>query len=119
MTDRAEFERKLARALAELEATGIWRSNADPWVDRWLRRRGLRLRPPHYRNPWRYGVAMGVYFAVTWGILMWLWVWRADGLPVLPGIGEAIFAGALFGLFMAMSTAWGRRRHRLTRWEEL
>lgn len=118
-TDRAEFERKLARARAELAAKGMWRANADPWPDRWLRRCGLRLRPPHYRDPWRFGVRMGGYFAVAWGLFMWLWVWRADSLPVLEAMASALFAGALFGFFMAMSVAWFRRRHRLTRREDL
>lgn len=118
-SDRAEFDRKLARALAELAATGMWRSNYDPAPDRWLRRRGLRLRPPHYRDPWRYGLGLGVHFAVTWGVLMWLFVWSAEGMPVPVAIGAASAAGVGFGLFMALHMAWGRRRHRLTRWEEL
>lgn len=119
MTDRAEFERKLARAQAELAATGMWRANVDPWLDRWLRRRGLRLRPPHYRDPWRYGVALGVYFAVTWGLMMWLVFWSAQGVPVPVAIGAACLAGAIFGLTMTLFMARGRRRHRLTRWEDL
>ena len=119
MTDRVEFERKLARAQAELTATGMRRANVDPWLDRWLRRRGLRLRPPHYRDPWRYGVGLGVYFAVTWGVAMWLVFWSAQGMPVPVAIGTAVFAGMGFGLIMALYMAWGRRRYRLTRWDDL
>ena len=119
MTERAEFERRLAGARAELATTGMWRANYDPWPDRWLRRFGLRLRPPHYRDPWRYGVGLWVYFAVTWGILMWLVVWSAQDMPILLAMGAAVFAGVLFGVFMAISLAFGRRRHRLTRWEDL
>lgn len=117
MTERAEFERKLAGARAELAAAGI--STHYSWLDRALQRLGLRLRPSHYRDPVRHGVAMGVYFAVFWGTTMWLLVWSADGTPILLAMGAAVFAGVLFGVFMALSLAFGRRRHRLTPWEEL
>ena len=117
MTERAEFERKLAGARAELAAAGI--STYYSWLDRALPRLGLRLRPSHDRNPWRVGIAMGVYFTVFYGPSMWVLVWAAHGMPILLAMGAAVFAGVLFGVFMALSLAFSRRRHRLTRWEEL
>ncbi|MGP9791311.1 DUF6404 family protein [Roseinatronobacter sp. NSM] len=72
MTESAEFDRKLAAALAELRATGMWRANFDPHMDRALRRLGLRLRPPHYRSFLPYMFGMGRCFAIGWGILMLL-----------------------------------------------
>lgn len=113
---RAEFDRKLERAREELAATGMLASNDDHHIDRLLRRLGLRLRPPHYRDPIRYGLGMTVYFTLAMGAFM-----RATQWPSSAGdnLVPAIIAVILFGVGMAAIMAHGRRKHRLSRWDDL
>lgn len=122
MPETSEFGRKLQAALAELQATGMWRANYDPHVDRGLRKLGLRVRPQHYRPFWRVFFGMGLNFAITWGILMWIMVWRFEwsgtGVPWRYIIVSCL-GGTFFGLFMALSLRRGHRKHHLSDWDAL
>ena len=113
------YERKFQAAIAELEQTGIWRSNYNPpalRVQRWL---GQEARPPHYAVLWKTIIGYGVWFAGVWGILMWVVLWRSQGLPFRSAAIAAVSAGLFFGATMGAYYAWARRKHGLRRWEDL
>lgn len=125
MTDKAEYDRKLAAALAELRATSMWSANYDPPMDRALRRLGLRLRPPHYRSFMRVFLGYALFFAIGWGALMWMWAWREAwvtagfvGVPWEYLVRSCIF-GSVIGLALALSLFYDRRKHRLRDWDAL
>lgn len=113
------FEAKKQAAIAELENSKIWRSNYEPpfllfmW---WL---GKETRPPHYNSFMRNALSLGSFFAVGWGLIMWLLVWNSTGLSVLAGIGAPLLAGLTFGLIMACYYSFSAKRKKLSRWEEL
>ena len=64
-------------------------------------------------------VSLGSFFAVGWGLIMWLLVWNSTGLSVLAGIGAPLLAGLTFGLIMACYYSFSAKRKKLSRWEEL
>jgi membrane associated rhomboid family serine protease len=118
MTDKAEYDRKLAAALAELRATGMWRANYDPHMDRALRRLGLRLRPPHYRSFLSYMFGVGGCFGILWGIQMLQM--PQDGARSSLGVSlGALVGGLIFGGLMALWLRRDRRKHRLRDWDML
>ncbi|WP_224816170.1 DUF6404 family protein [Hasllibacter sp. MH4015] len=114
-----DYEARVTRALAELEASSIRRMNYAPPVFRLARAMGLRPRPPHYMSFWRAALILGPAFGLLWGLVMWLLSWRTQDLPVVVAILASLLAGVLFGLAMAAYYRWAGAEAKLSRWEEL
>lgn len=115
----SDYARKYQAAIAELEATEMWPSNYAPpahRIQRWL---GWKVRPPHYGQVWVVAASYAVWFGPIWGLMMWFAAWQANGMSVLAAVGWAGFAGVSFGIVMTVSTAWGRRKWKLSAWEDL
>ncbi len=115
----SEHERKFDAAMDELARTKMWGSNVAPPILKVQRRLGWLVRPPHYAPFWRVLLGYTLWFGPVWGVMMWFISWRGDGVPVLVAIGSAAFAGVFFGAMMALYYAWGRRKYKLSRWEDL
>lgn len=113
------FEQKKRAALAELEASGIWRMNAMPPAYRLFWKLGFNVRPPHYKSFWQNAVSLGVYFACAWGLVMWFWQFRAIGMSFGYVAGMAAVAGVWVGAIMGIYYRWSARKHRLSRWSDL
>lgn len=62
---------------------------------------------------------MGIWFASSWGILMWFWIWRSQNMPLSMAVMAALAAGVFFGITMAWSYARKRKQLRLSDWETL
>ncbi|WP_276567880.1 DUF6404 family protein [Idiomarina ramblicola] len=113
------FEAKKQAAMAELENSKIWRSNYEPpfllfmW---WL---GKETRPPHYNSFMCNALSLGSFFAVGWGLIMWLFVWSSTGLSALAAIGATLLAGLSVGLIVAYYYSFSAKRNKLSRWKEL
>jgi apolipoprotein N-acyltransferase len=105
--------------MAEMIAAGIKHRNASPPLFRLARRLGFQPRLPHYVPFARIALMNGGYFCVTWGLFMWGLFWRHQSMPVLVAIGSAVFAGVLFGVFMALYYRYSRKRHGLSDWDAL
>lgn len=117
--DKDEYERRFLAAVAETKTAGIWFSNAVPPIIRLLRRIGFRPLPPHYIPFKTMLLRLCIYFAVAWGLLMGLFIWDAEKMPLSVLIGLSLGAGLLFGLCMALYYAYGRKAHKLTPWDDL
>src|SRR5437660_5224471 len=102
---------KREAALKVLAATGIRRSNYAPPLVRLLWRLGLDVPPPHFGNFWGTALFMGSFFGVGWGLIMWLFVWSLQGIPVAFVFSTAIGAGVMFGLSMAGYYAYGQHKY--------
>lgn len=112
----SQFAEKRQRALALLAAKGISSAAFNPPLIQLLGRLGLQIRPPHFL-PFVAGVALfGVYFAVIWGLFMWLFVWSGETMTPVMGALSALAAGLLFGVGMAGWYRFSCWRHRLPRW---
>lgn len=64
-----DFDSKLERAHADLDAAGIWPSNYNPPIYRLFRKLGLQIRPPHYQNVLKQALSMGVIFGIIFGVV--------------------------------------------------
>ncbi len=96
-----EYMKRMQALAEQLAAQGVTRSTFAPPAYQIAWRLGLRVRPPLYQPFSTLALGMGTGFGVLWGLMMWIFFWRADGLPALPAIGSALLGGALFGLLMA------------------
>lgn len=118
MPETSEFDRKLQAALNEQEATGMWRANYDPHVDRGLRKLGLRVRPPHCRSFLATMLGFGALFAIGMAIISALS--GSIGARDITSAGlNALAVGLIFGGSMALSYHLDRRKHRLRDWDDL
>ena len=106
-------------ALELLAATGLNRVNYEPPLIRVLWRLGLDAPPPHFASFASCAIVSGVFFAVIWGLLMWLMAWQSQGVSLPLGIGMAAFVGLLFGVAMAGYYSVGRRKYKLPEWNSL
>lgn len=113
------FEEKLELAREELENTGIWKSNYNTPLLRLSHKLGLKLKPPHYANFISNLLILGLYFAIIWGILMWLFFWRNANMTLIAAIIASVVAGSLFGLIMAFYYRYGVKKHKLSKWDDL
>ncbi len=113
------FDARRQKALALLAAAGIRKSNYQPLALTLMWRVGLQVPPPHFASFWGLWAVAGLYFSVVWGLIMWIFVWQPQGLPMLAAAFNATLAGALFGLAMAGYYAFGRKRHQLPAWQSL
>lgn len=114
-----DYERRLKRAMAELERSGIARMNYAPPLFRMARAAGLRPRPPHYMSVLRSALMLGPVFGVVWGAVMWMLSWRAQGLPIGVAVSASLLAGIVFGIAMAAYYRWSADRAGLSRWRDL
>lgn len=113
------FEKRRDAAVKELKDSAIWRSNAMPPLLLALWRFGVKARPPHYNSFIKNAGVLGLWFAIVWGLLMWVIEWGSSGYPVTVAIVIAIMAGILFGVLMGVYYKWSARRNRLSKWEDL
>ncbi len=109
---------KREAALKLLESTGMWRSNYAPPILRLLWSLGLNLPPPHFANFFANTVFTGTFFAVSWGLLMWVLVWSRRAMPLSTALLASACAGLFFGLVMSGYYAHGRRKYKLPSWAE-
>ena len=107
------------RALQILAATGMWQSSYEPPLLRLLWRLGFDIPPPHFSGFVSTAAFTGTLFGVFWGLLMWLLVWSANGMPLILVALLSAITGLLFGLAMASYYAYGRHKHKLPTWQEL
>lgn len=104
-------------AQAQLAMLGIAPSVFAPPLWKLLWRLGIDVPPPLFMGFWRTVLAMGGFFGVFWGLLMWVLMWSWQGLPIWLVIAGAGAAGLLFGLCMALHYRHVARKHRLPPWD--
>lgn len=114
-----DYQDRIERAMAQLEASSISRLNYAPPMFRIARRLGLKPRPPHYMSFLRAVLVLGPIFGVLWGGLMWVLQWRSAETPIAVALLAALLAGALFGLLMAGYYRWAGGQAGLSKWEDL
>ncbi len=85
-----------------------WSKQICPTPHDWLlNKMGLECPPAIFWSPWIIGILSGTFFAIFWGIFMYLTVWsdRAFYQVSIPSIS----CGILIGTF-AMALHWYQRR---------
>lgn len=97
------FERQVHAFREELRDRGYGAWRAGLFLHLMLWKVGIEVRPPFYMSRSSVVVLFGGYFAVAWGLLMWLFYWRHENTSLLVVIGISVFAGLLFGW---MTSLW-------------
>jgi hypothetical protein len=115
----AGYERKFNAAAAELRGAGIWRDNAIPLHFKIARKLGFELRPHFYESFAKVVIVYGVNFAVSWGFLMHIMIWRGQARPVLVQIITSVLTGMFYGFGMAFWMRRMRTQKGLSAWDDL
>jgi len=113
-----DHRQKVEHLLDDFSRRGIGRYTAAPPIYRLLWWLGLEVPPPHFAGFWPLALSMGLFFAVTWGLLMWLLLWRSEDMPIAVGIVTSLLAGLAFGLIMAAYYRWRASKLALPRWDD-
>ena len=118
-TIEQRYPPKVQAALRHLDAAGVQRRHSAPPLHRLLWRMGINAPPPILASVASNVVLMGIFFALGWGVLMWLMVWRNTNLPIAIALFSALMAGVLFGVLMAVVMRVMRLRRGLPLWRDL
>lgn len=136
---QSEYERKLAAAFHELETAGIPRHKSDPRFYRILRYFGMQIRPLHYINIFLVPfvemilsfVDLTIILAATNTLITILFdwpyqpefmvVWIANLSNLFDGIfiPVIVICACFMGLIEFSNQMKTRRKHLLSRWEDL
>lgn len=109
---------KIARLYQHLPALGISPSTAAPPLFRILWRMGIEIPPPLFLGFSSLALLMGGFFAIGFGLLLWL-LTPLDPTPSPDAIpATALLAGLMFGLAMAAYYRYITRRASLAPWPE-
>jgi len=121
-----EFDQKLDLALAELQASRIWKSSYYPPFVRVLHALGMKVRLPHYNRFWTNVILSGSLFGICWGLAMHLTGGVALIQAFLPPVAPVTLllilslpTGLLFGIAMATYYKATGSWNGLRSWEEL
>tara|TARA_B100001059_G_C17485853_1_gene403929 strand:+ start:95 stop:466 length:372 start_codon:yes stop_codon:yes gene_type:complete len=113
------YKTKLERAFLQLQAAKILKWNYNPPLHQWLRKAGLKLRPPYYVSFGRNVVVRFVEFFVFFLPLISLLSISREGVTFSNLLYESFIAGAFYSVFMSAYYLWTYRKCDLTNWEEL
>lgn len=119
MTEQADYERRYAAAVAEMQRAGVRRWIGEPPQVRLMRRMGFRPRPPHYQSFMSVMLKMWLSFSIFWGAGMYLVRWQYSAQSLSIALPITLIAGWLYGMGMASVHLQAIRRLRLSRWEDL
>jgi hypothetical protein len=111
-------QEKVDHLLNDLAQRGVGKYSAAPPIYRLLWRMGYQVPPPHFAGFWPLALIMGAFFAVLWGLLMWVFFWRGESMPIAIAIVSSLITGLLFGVAMAAYFRWSAKRLGLPRWED-
>jgi hypothetical protein len=115
----SDIAAKRAAALKLMTATGIWRDSYQPLAFRLLWRFGIDVPPPHFVAFHWTALCAGGYFAIIFGLGMWLFPVMHQGyFPMRIILVSAGCAGLIFGVGMAGYYAYGRRKHAIPLWQD-
>ena len=101
MTEQADYQRRYAAAVAEMQRAGISRWKGEPPEVRLMRRLGLRPRPRHYQSFMSVFLQMWSCFSLIWGGGMYLVQWQYSGQSLSIAFWVTLIAGLLYGMGMA------------------
>ena len=113
-----KHEEKVAQYLADFAARNNGKKAIVPPLYRLAWKLGINIPPPNCLGFWPQAFVTGIYFATVWGLVMWFWVWRRQGYPVLAAFIASLAAGFLFGVSMACLNRWKAKKLNLPAWSD-
>ncbi|WP_374603102.1 DUF6404 family protein [Arenimonas sp.] len=77
---------------------------------------GLQTPPPLFLGFLPLALGMGLFFAIGWGLMMWVLMWWREGMTIAATVAVALLAGVVFGVVMAGYYRHHAKKHRLPTW---
>ncbi|EBA05028.1 MAG: DUF6404 family protein [Paracoccaceae bacterium] len=115
----SDFDRRYKAAIDEAAMAGLTGNRCDPPVNKLARKLGFQV-PPSYYAPFGTNVLLqGVWFGTIWGVLMYFLVWQDQNMPPLGIALSFIGTGTIFGVLMSYLYLSGRKRYKLSKWDDL
>ncbi|MFM4685159.1 DUF6404 family protein [Klebsiella pneumoniae] len=114
-----DFEVRKQKALAIMVRHNMFKCNYAPPLIRFLWWLGVKIPPLPFASFWQVFGLMAGSFSVMYGLLMYLMVWRPQGMSPLFACAVSLIMSVLFGLTMAFFYLWLRRVHKLPDWKDL
>ena len=112
------LQEKVDAFVNDLAQRGVGKYTSAPPLYRLFWRLGIEVPPPHFAGFWSLTMVMGGYFAILWGLFMWLLGWPRKDTPIAITVVTALFAGLLFGVIMAALYRRRAQKLALPRWED-
>jgi len=109
---------KRSAALELLKARGVPASEAAPLLHRLLWRCGIDVPPPHFSSFWFNAALTGGFCGLGWGLIMWLFFWSRQSMPVLLALLITVLFGFFMGLMMASICRHTARAAQVPSWRE-
>lgn len=100
-----------------IEANKFKKSHYWLPADKILKRFGVEKPPVYFWSFKGIALAIGGYFGLVWGAVMYFLVWAPAKMPLAVAFGTAVCTGALFGLAMAWYVVRSKKKLGLTTWE--
>jgi len=113
------FEQRREAALRLLDEAGVEPWSSRPRLWRLLWRLGAKIPPPLFMSAWARALFSALTFAIIWGTLMWILIWRAQKISPLAALASAVFVGFFVGGMSAALAARKRRKLSLPQWGQL
>lgn len=111
------FDEKVRSLQIHLAAYRIKAGASAPLLWRLMWKLGLKVPPPHFLRFLPLALICGSFFALSWGLTMYLILWRAQQLPLHMVLGAPLLAGLMFGITMAFVFRRQARRLKLPAWD--
>lgn len=103
----------------EPRTPNMFKCNYAPPLIRFLWWLGVNIPPLPFASFWQVFGLMAGSFSIMYGLLMYLMVWRPQGMSPLFACAVSLITSVLFGLTMALFYLWLRRVHKLPDWQDL
>ena len=111
-------EEKMQKMYDDLPRRGILKSSYAPPHYKILWMLGIRIPPPIFSSFITLFLAQASFFAVFWGVLMYLMVWRKQDITLELMVSSACVVGMLFGLITAALIKRQAKKHNLPSWKD-
>lgn len=107
---------QIARYISRLEEQGVSRKVSAPPLYRLIWRLGVDVAPPFNQSLLGNTFFLGSFFAVLFGILMWLFHPQQPDKPTEAAILSTFIGGAIFGVCMAFYYRFKSRSVDVPKW---
>jgi len=112
------YDEKIQYLYTDLNRRGIPKAIILPPEFCLLRKCGIEARPPHFQGILSLLLHFGATFAAIYGTISWIIRWRSESIPLGSAAMHLLYAGAIFGVLMAVYYRWQAKRLDLPSWDE-
>lgn len=109
---------KLQAVQEHFKALGIYRYTGAPPILRLLWRIGIPAPPLVFWHPVSIALFLGGYFAIFWGLFMWVMEWSGPDTSPWVKFGVPALAGGAFGVYNAVRSRRVARKYNFPPWAD-